>query len=42
MVKAEGYVRLQLMAEHTNPGAVKFYEREGYSKQELNFFCKYL
>lgn len=42
LIKSEGYVRLQLMAENTNPGAVRFYEREDYSKQIINFFCKYI
>lgn len=42
LIKADGYVRLQLMAEDTNPAAVRFYEREGYSRQKINFFCKYL
>lgn len=42
LIKSEGYVRLQLLAENTNPGAVRFYEREDYSKQIINFFCKYI
>lgn len=42
LLKKEGYKRIQLLAEDTNPGAVKFYTREGYSKQKINFFCKYL
>lgn len=42
LIKSEGYVRLQLMAESTNPGAVRFYEKENYSKQIINFFCKYI
>lgn len=41
-LKYEGYKRIQLMAEDTNPKAVSFYEREGYSRQRINFFCKYL
>lgn len=41
-MKSEGYKRFQLMAEDTNPKAIKFYERERYSKQKINFFCKYL
>ncbi len=41
-MKAEGYKRFQLLAEDTNPKAVNFYERENYSKQKINFFCKYL
>ena len=42
IAKEDGYVRLQLMAEYTNPRAVKFYEQAGYGKQEINFLCKYL
>lgn len=38
----EDYKRVQLMAENTNPKAVAFYTKEGYSKQHINFFCKYL
>lgn len=41
-MKVETYKRFQLLAEETNPKAVSFYERENYSKQKLNFFCKYL
>lgn len=41
-MKMKGYKRFQLLAEDTNPGAVNFYERENYSKQKINFFCKYL
>lgn len=42
LIKSEGYVRLQLLAENTNPGAVRFYEKNSYSKQIINFFCKYI
>ncbi len=42
LMRLEGYARFQLMAEDTNPGAVNFYGKENYSKQRLNFFCKYL
>lgn len=42
LMKPEGYARFQLMAEDTNPGAINFYEKENYSKQRMNFFCKYL
>lgn len=42
MMKEEGYKRFQLLAEETNPGAVKFYKRENYYVQKINFFCKYL
>ncbi|MDI9472447.1 MAG: GNAT family N-acetyltransferase [Tissierellia bacterium] len=41
MMKGE-YARIQLMAEDTNPGAIRFYEKENYSSQRLHFFCKYL
>lgn len=41
-MKEEGYKRFQLLAEETNPKAIKFYDREHYSKQKINFFCKYL
>lgn len=41
-MKVETYKRFQLLAEEINPKAVSFYERENYSKQKLNFFCKYL
>ena len=30
------------LAENTNPGAVRFYSREGYARQEINLYCKYL
>ena len=42
MLKNDGYKRVQLMAEDTNPEAVSFYEKEDYSRQRINFFCKYL
>lgn len=42
LIQGEGYVRLQLLAEETNPGAVRFYDREGYSQQIIHFFCKYI
>lgn len=42
LLKDEGYQRIQLMAEDTNPNAVKFYLKENYSKQQINFFCKYI
>lgn len=41
-MKLEGYKRFQLLAEETNPKAVRFYEKEKYAKQRINFFCKYL
>ena len=42
LIRSEGYVRLQLMAENSNPGAIRFYEKEEYAKQIIHFFCKYL
>lgn len=42
LLKKEGFERIQLLAEDTNPGAVRFYKRENYSSQKLTFFCKYL
>ncbi len=42
MIKKEGFQRVQLMAEDTNPGAVSFYEREKYVRQRIHLFCKYL
>lgn len=41
-MKQEGFKRIQLMAEDTNPGAVSFYEKEEYLKQRIHFFCKYI
>lgn len=41
-MREEGYKRFQLLAEETNPKAIEFYDREKYSKQKINFFCKYL
>ncbi len=41
-MKKEGFKRIQLMAEDTNPGAVSFYEKEEYLKQRIHFFCKYI
>ncbi|WP_459130016.1 GNAT family N-acetyltransferase [Guggenheimella bovis] len=41
-LKENGYKRLQLMAELTNPKASKFYEKEAFDKQTVHFFCKYL
>ncbi len=42
LLASDGYKRIQLMAEDTNPKAISFYEREDYSRQKINFFCKYL
>lgn len=40
--KREGFKRIQLLAEKTNPGAVNFYQVENYSEQDIHLFCKYL
>lgn len=40
-MKRKRFKRFQLLAEDTNPRAIQFYERENYSRQRLNFFCKY-
>lgn len=42
LMKDEGYKRIQLWAEDTNPKAISFYQRANYSKQRINFFCKYV
>lgn len=42
LMKADGYKSLYLLAENTNPDAVKFYESQNYSRQKINFFCKHL
>lgn len=42
LLQAEGFARIQLMAEDSNPGAVRFYQRVGYRQQRLSFYCKYL
>ena len=41
-MQASGYLRIQLLAEDTNPGAVAFYQREQLARQQINLFCKYL
>lgn len=42
MMQDWGYLRIQLLAENTNPGAVAFYQRERFARQPINLFCKYL
>lgn len=42
LIQREGLLRVQLLAENTNPRAVRFYRREGYGLQEINLCCKYL
>ena len=42
MMQGWGYLRIQLLAENTNPGAVAFYQREQFARQQINLFCKYL
>ena len=34
-MKEEGYKRFQLLAEDTNPKAIKFYNKNNYSKQKI-------
>lgn len=41
-IREEGFIRIQLLAENTNPNAIRFYEKLGYDRQIVNFFCKYL
>ena len=42
IIQGWGLLRVQLLAEDTNPKAVRFYQREGYGRQGINLFCKYL
>mgnify|MGYP000009364308 FL=1 len=42
LIQRKGLLRVQLLAENTNPRAVRFYRREGYGLQEINLCCKYL
>lgn len=42
LLREEGYKRIQLLAEDTNPGAAAFYEKRAYLPQRISFFCKYL
>ena len=42
LMRENGYQRLQLFAEETNPKAIHFYDMQKYSKQKINFFYKYL
>lgn len=40
--RKEGYRRIQLLSEKTNPRAVDFYRKNHYKEQELHLFIKYL
>ena len=42
IIQGWGLLRVQLLAEDTNPKAVRFYQRVGYGRQGINLFCKYL
>ena len=40
--KKGGIKRIQLMAENTNPRAIKFYKKHKFNEQEIHLFLKYL
>ena len=40
--KKSGIKRIQLMAENTNPRAIKFYRKHKFNEQEIHLFLKYL
>ena len=40
--KKIGIKRIQLMAENTNPRAIKFYKKHKFNEQEIHLFLKYL
>ena len=40
--KKSGINRIQLMAENTNPRAIKFYRKHKFNEQEIHLFLKYL
>ena len=40
--KKSGIKRIQLMAENTNPRAIKFYKKHKFNEQEIHLFLKYL
>ena len=40
--KKGGIKRIQLMAENTNPRAIKFYRKHKFNEQEIHLFLKYL
>ena len=40
--KKIGIKRIQLMAENTNPRAIKFYRKHKFNEQEIHLFLKYL
>lgn len=37
-----GIKRIQLLAENTNPKAIKFYQKYNYNEQKINLFLKYM
>ena len=39
--KKSGIKRIQLMAENTNPRAIKFYKKHKFNEQEIHLFLKY-
>lgn len=42
LLKQDGYKRIQLFAENSNPNAVNFYRKEKFREQTIKFFCDYL
>ena len=40
--KKSGIKRIKLMAENTNPRAIKFYRKHKFNEQEIHLFLKYL
>ena len=40
--KKIGLIRIQLMAENTNPKAIEFYKKHKFNEQEIHLFLKYL
>ena len=42
IIQGWGLLRVQRLAEDTNPKAVRFYHREGEGRQGINLCCKYL
>ena len=40
--KKSGIKRIQLVAENTNPRAIKFYKKHKFNEQEIHLFLKYL
>lgn len=40
--KEKGKIRIQLLAEYSNPGAIKFYKNNNYREQSVKYFLNYL